>query len=103
MFEDVFSAVETTERASKYLDELSGDERELADGYCAWLEASRGLKSDTAKSYKSNLARAVHKTRVANEALTSDERVAVRAFREFCDQLAQLIVANDELEDELVD
>ena len=91
MFEDVFSAVETTERASKYLDELSDDERELADGFTAWLEATRGLKPDTAKSYKSNLARAVHKAR-AGEAITSDERVAVRAFKEFCGQLAQLIV-----------
>ena len=81
MFEDVNFNVSSS-RASKYLDQLSSEERANLDEFVSWLVSECSFKLESARSYRSNFARAVVKTR-NGESINSDERSAVRKHREF--------------------
>ena len=95
MFDELQDVVGESSRASKYLDALTKDERALVEDFAVWLQLGpAGLKPQSASSYKSNLARAVHKSR-ANEELTSDERVAAKRWVEYTQALAEIIVDGD--------
>ncbi len=87
MFDDIFNNVDAS-RASKHLDALARDERVFVDDFVDYLVREHNFKVASARSYKSNLARAIYKTR-NDLAINSDERSAVRKFKLYCDALAK--------------
>ncbi len=81
MFENCNFNVSSS-RASKYLDLLSQEERADLDSFVEWLVDECSFKLESARSYRSNFARAVHKTRNELE-INSDERSAIRKYNEY--------------------
>ncbi len=88
MFDDIFNNVDAS-RASKHLDALAKDERIFVDDFVDFLVREHNFKVASARSYKSNLARAIYKTR-NSLAINSDERSAVRKFKLYVAALAKL-------------